>query len=123
MVATNAVDAVSSEWLIRGASGQEYRPEDYLVAFTEFIHREAEKVEAISVLLTRPKNWSPATLSELRDVLSRAPEHFTEVNLERAFRVAHSKALVDIISMVKHAATETTPLLTAEERSRRPSPR
>ena len=29
-----AIDDVSSEWLIRGATGQEYKPEDYLSAFT-----------------------------------------------------------------------------------------
>ena len=68
------------------------------------------------MLLKRPKGWNPATLSDLRDVLSRAPEHFTEVNLERAFRVKYSKALVDIISMVKRAALDTAPLLTAPER-------
>jgi type I restriction enzyme R subunit len=70
------------------------------------------------VLLSRPKGWNPTTLTELREVLSRAPEHFTETNLERAFRAKYSKALVDIISMVKHAAIDSAPLLTAEERVR-----
>lgn len=116
VVASSTIDEVSSEWLIRGATGEGYKPDDYLVAFTEFVRSEAEKVDAISVLLRRPKGWSPAALSELRDVLSRAPEHFTETNLERAFRAKYSKALVDIISMVKHAALDTAPLLTAQER-------
>jgi type I restriction enzyme, R subunit len=116
VVATSAVDEVSSEWLIRGVTGHEYKPDDYLVAFTQFVRGEAEKVDALSVLLKRPKDWNPATLSQLRDVLSRAPEHFTEINLERAFRARYSKALVDIISMVKHAALDTAPLLTAHER-------
>jgi len=46
----------------------------------------------------------------------QTPEHFTEDNLRRAFLVAHHKALVDIISMVKRAALDTSPLYTAEER-------
>ena len=116
VVTTTAVDEVSSEWLIRGVSGQEYRPEDYLTAFTEFVREEVEHVNAINVLLSRPKAWSPEVLNELRDVLARAPQHFTEANLERAFRLKYSKALVDIISMVKHAAIDTSPLLTAPER-------
>ena len=118
IVATTAVDKVSSEWLIRGTSGQEYKPDDYLKAFSEFVRAEAEKVDAIAVLLARPKGWNPTTLTALREVLSRAPEHFTETNLERAFRARYSKALVDIISMVKRAAVDSAPLLTAEERVR-----
>ncbi|WP_431987535.1 type I restriction-modification enzyme R subunit C-terminal domain-containing protein [Streptomyces parvulus] len=116
VVASSAVDEVSSEWLIQGATGQKYRPDDYLNAFTEFVRREAEKLEAMSVLLNRPKGWNPRALTELREVLSRAPEHFTEANLERAFRAKYGKALVDIISMVKHAARDAAPLLTAQER-------
>lgn len=116
VIATTATDTVSSEWLIRGATGQEYKPDDYIEAFTSFVNTESGNVEAISILLKRPKGWNPVTLTELRAVLSRAPEHFTETNLERAFRAKYSKALVDIISMVKRAAIDTTPLLTAEER-------
>ncbi|MCB5275919.1 putative DNA repair helicase RadD [Arthrobacter sp. SO5] len=116
VVATTAVDEVSSEWLIRGTTGQEYKPDDYLTAFADFVRAEAGAIDALGVLLQRPKSWNPAALTELRQALSRAPEHFTEANLERAHRAKYSKALVDIISMVKHAAAETAPLLTAEER-------
>ena len=48
--------------------------------------------------------------------MAQAPEHFTVSNLQQAFQATHHKALVDIISMVKRAAIEATPLLTAEER-------
>jgi type I restriction enzyme, R subunit len=116
VVASSAVDDVSSEWLIRGATGREYQPDDYLTAFAEFVRSQEEQVDAISVLLKRPKGWNPRALTELRDALSRAPEHFTETNLEKAFRAKYGKALVDIISMVKRAALDTAPLLTAQER-------
>ena len=36
--------------------------------------------------------------------------------LEKAHRLRYDKALVDIISMVKHASRDREPLLTAEER-------
>jgi type I restriction enzyme R subunit len=116
VVAPEVVDTVESEWLIKGASGQEYKPADYLKAFEAFVRENETEIEAISILLSRPQAWGSEALRELREKLKQAPEHFTEKNLERAFQIARHKALVDIISMVKWAETETSPLYTAEER-------
>lgn len=116
VVASSAVDEVSSEWLIRGGTGQQYKPTDYLAAFAEYVREHAEEVRAVSILLTRPQEWGAQPLMELRQALAEAPEHFTEANLQRAFQAAHHKVLVDIISMVKRAALNTSPLLTAQER-------
>jgi type I restriction enzyme R subunit len=116
LVAAGVQDEVSSEWLIKGATGQEYKPADYLTAFETFIRANTNHVEAISILLSRPQGWGAEPLRELREVLLQTPEHFTEDNLRRAFHVAHHKALVDIISMVKRAVVDTSPLYTAEER-------
>ena len=55
-------------------------------------------------------------LSELRQKLATAPQRFTVDNLRKAHEIQYHKALVDIISMVKHAANEQQPLYTAEER-------
>jgi type I restriction enzyme R subunit len=116
IVAPGVTDEVSSEWLIRSGTGQEYKPSEYLEAFASFVHEQQEQVQAISILLSRPTDWGAAPLTELREALTKAPEHFTEANLQRAFHAAHHKALADIISMVKRAAIDTSPLLTAEER-------
>jgi len=116
IVAPGVTDEVSSEWLIRGGTGQEYKPSEYLEAFTSFVHEHLDQVEAISIMLSRPREWGATPLTELRQALAQAPEHFTETNLQRAFHTAHHKALVDIISMVKRAAVDTSPLLTSEER-------
>jgi type I restriction enzyme R subunit len=116
IVAPGVSDEVSSEWLIKGGTGQEYKPSEYLEAFAQFIHEHQEEVRAVSILLSRPNEWGAGPLRELWHALARAPEHFTEANLQRAFQAAHHKALVDIISMVKRAALDTSPLLTAEER-------
>jgi type I restriction enzyme R subunit len=115
-VAEGVEDEVSSEWLIKGATGQEYKPADYLNAFEMFVRTNADHVDAISILLSRPQGWGSQPLRDLREALSQAPEHFTEANLRRAFQTAHHKALIDIISMVKRAALDTSPLYTAEER-------
>ena len=109
-------DVVSSEWLVRGLDGKEYKPEDYLVAFERFVKENPSKVEAIGILLDRPQDWSTEALDELRKKLSSTTERFTVDNLQKAHQVHYHKALVDIISMVKHAAHEQEPLYTAEER-------
>jgi type I restriction enzyme R subunit len=116
IVAPGVTDEVSSEWLIRSGTGQEYKPSEYLEAFASFVHEQQEQVEAIRILLSRPREWGANPLTELRRALTQAPEHFTEANLQRAFDITYSKALIDIISMVKHAAVDTSPLLTSEER-------
>jgi type I restriction enzyme R subunit len=116
IVAPQATDAVSSEWLISGSDGRQYKPEAYLEAFARFVRDETGKIDALSVLLSRPSDWKPEALIALRDALATAPERFTQENLERAHRATYQKALVDIISMVKHAALDTAPLLTARER-------
>jgi len=115
-VAPAVTDEVESQWLIKGGIGKEYKPEDYLIAFSAFVRDHADEIDALSILLSRPQSWGVEPLRELRQALSHAPERFTETNLQRAFLVTKKKALVDIISMLKHAAAGASPLLTAEER-------
>jgi type I restriction enzyme R subunit len=110
------IDEVSSTFLIRDGMGNEYKPEDYLQKFAKFVHENEDKVQAISILLKRPKSWDPAALIELKNILKSSPPYFDMSNLQKAHRICHHKALVDIISMVKHAAAEKSPLWTAEER-------
>ena len=109
-------DTVSSEWLVRDSEGRELKPEDYLAAFGRFVRENPAKVEAIRILLDRPKAWSTEAIEELKKKLLAAPERFTTENLQRAHRIRYEKALADIISMVKHAARHEEPLLNAEER-------
>lgn len=112
----DTIDTVDSERLIQAGAGREYKPDDYLTAFAEFVAAHEVDVQALQILLRRPAEWSPAALSELKAALTAAPEHFSEANLRRAFRATKHRDLVDIISMVKHAAEATAPLMTAEER-------
>jgi type I restriction enzyme R subunit len=116
IVAPTVTDTVGSEWLIRGADGKQYKPDDYITVFFDFVRDNSAAIDALAILLSRPRDWNPDALLALRDALKGAPQHFTEQNLERAFRARYHKALVDIISMVKHAAADTAPLLTAAER-------
>jgi type I restriction enzyme R subunit len=115
-VAPETVDQVESRWLIRDGTGYEHRPEDYLAAFATFVRDHRDDIEAIRILLDRPAEWSPETLKGLRQRLLQGPQRFTEANLRKAHEARYHKALVDIVSMVKHAADEEQPLLTATER-------
>jgi type I restriction enzyme R subunit len=119
LVAYEAQDEVSSAWLVRGLDGKDYKPEDYLAAFARFVTENPAHVEAIEILLDRPQGWGTAALDELRQKLSATNERFTVDNLQKAHKVRYDRALVDIISMVKHAARDQEPLYTASERVHR----
>ncbi len=109
-------DAVSSTWIVRDAAGKEYKPDDYLSIFSEFVKENSEKIAAIGILLDCPQDWNTYALGELKEKLESSKQRFTIENLQRAHKEKYNKALVDIISMIKHAAREEESLLTAEER-------
>lgn len=116
VVAHEAKDDVSSKWLIRDGTGKEHQPEDYLKLFAEYVRDNPDQVDAIRILFDRPREWGTEPLGELRRKLATTKHRFTEENLRKAHAAQYHKPLVDIISMVKHAANESAPLLTAEER-------
>jgi type I restriction enzyme R subunit len=109
-------DVVSSTWIVRDAAGKEYKPDDYLSIFSEYVKENSEKIAAIGILLDRPQDWNTDVLGELKEKLESSQQRFTIENLQRAHKERYNKALVDIISMIKHAAREEESLLTAEER-------
>ncbi|MFP4534027.1 MAG: type I restriction-modification enzyme R subunit C-terminal domain-containing protein, partial [Desulfobacterales bacterium] len=113
LVAYEAEDTVSSETVFQ-SGGTYQKSEDYLDAFARFVRDNPEQIEAIRILLERPRQWRTDALDELRKTLRR--NRFDEKDLQRAHQMVYNKALADIISMVKHSANETQPLLTAEER-------
>jgi type I restriction enzyme R subunit len=116
IVAYENVDVVSSRYIFRDSAGNDYKPEDYLSAFSRFVKDNPEHIEAIRILLDRPKDWGTDALFELKQKLAATQYRFTVENLQKAHKVRYDKELVDIISMVKHAAREEEPLYTAEER-------
>jgi type I restriction enzyme R subunit len=116
LIAYEAEDTVTSSWLVRGTDGKEYKPEDYLTVFAKFVRENPAHVEAIRILLNRPKDWSTGALTELRQKLAAAPQRFTIENLSKTHEIHYHKALVDIVSMVKHAANQEEPLYSPEER-------
>ena len=111
VVAEGAEDTVSSIYHFRTIDGQDLKPEDYLKAFVQFVRENPERIEALEILLRRPRDFDTHCLSEIRRKFANRPERFTEENLRRAYR----NSLADIISIVRHAASGE-PLLSAEQR-------
>jgi type I restriction enzyme R subunit len=116
LVAIGSQDTVTTEWLLRDGAGREIKPADYLATFAQFVKDNPAQIEAIRILLDRPREWGTQALTELRTKLAQTRERFTPELLQKAHEVHYRKALVDIISMVKHAARDDQPLLTAAER-------
>lgn len=114
--ATGVSDVVESEWLVRGPAGQQYKPAEYLEQFQTFVCDNQDEIDAIRILLDRPADWSPSVLSDLKQRLTAHPLRFSIDRLQRAHQERYHRALVDVISMVKHAANAEQPLLTAAER-------
>lgn len=102
-------------WTMFEADGRsDLKPEDYLVSFARFIKRKENEIQAITILLNKPREWNTQALNELRRALKE--NAYDETNLQKAHQIVYHKDVVDIISMVKHAANEMEPLLSPEER-------
>ena len=114
MVGYEVEDQVDSVVLFEAEGRYALKPEDYLIAFSEFIKQKEKEIQAISILLNKPKDWNTKALNELKQKLKE--NSYDEANLQKAHRIVYHKDAVDIISMVKHAAKESEPLLSPEER-------
>lgn len=114
LVAYEIQDSVSSQILFDAQGKLGLKPEDYLIAFAEFVKQKEDEIEAIAIILNKPKEWNTKALNDLRQTLR--DNDYDEQSLQKAHRIVYHKEAVDIISMVKHAAKETEPLLSPEER-------
>ena len=111
--AIDAVDEVTSERVNR-YDGTSTSTTDYINSFCEFIKEHKESVDAIRILFNSPKDWNTKALTGIKDLLKQ--NDYKIETLQKIHGAIYHKALVDIISMVKHAAKEDEELLTAEER-------
>ncbi len=107
------VDTVEDEVMFR--KGDKYqKPADYLKLFEDFVKQNPEQIDAIEILLSKPKEWNTRALDDLRDKLRK--NDFSEKDLQKGHELVFKKPLADIISMIKHAANIEAPIFTAAER-------
>jgi len=115
IIAESAEDYVTSEVIFRAADGKELKPVDYLKLFEEFIKNNPEHIDAIDILLNKPRNFHTDELKALREKLATKPDNLIDKFNERNLRRAYNKELADIISIIRHAA-KNEELLTVESR-------
>lgn len=93
-----------------GDSGTE-RPEDYLAAFTRYITENRDRIEALRLACTSPRDLTYQDLKHLRKML--AQEHFTERQLTAAYQEQAGQGgrkedlVADIISLIRRATLGT----------------
>ena len=107
------VDTVKDQVMFRVGSDYQ-KPDDYLKLFEQFVKENPEQIEAIEILLAKPKKWNTDALEDLREKLRK--NDFSEKDLQRGHELVYKKPLADIISMIKHASNDNVPILTARER-------
>lgn len=79
------------------------RPEDYLDAFTNWVRDNVNKVAALSIVVTRPRDLTREDLRQIRLILDG--QKFTEAALHRAWEKAKSEDIAaSIIGHVRQAA-------------------
>jgi type I restriction enzyme R subunit len=113
--AYSAKDYVSSRIVFRAKDGRELGPQDYLQEFEKFVKENPQHVEALEILLQRPRDFDVSQLKSLREALSIQPDFLIDKFTEKNLRRAYNKELADIISIIRHAA-KGSELLTPELR-------
>jgi type I restriction enzyme R subunit len=113
--ANGAEDYVRSRVVFRARDGSELGPDDYLQEFERFVKENPEHIEALEILLNRPKDFDTGQLKALCAALETNPDNLIDKFNEKNLRRAYDKELADIISIIRHAVTGSE-LLTAEQR-------
>ncbi|MBR5757516.1 MAG: type I restriction-modification system endonuclease [Thermoguttaceae bacterium] len=86
---------------------------DYLEEFANYIRENREKIEAINIVCTRPRDLTRKALKELRAALRE--ENFTQEKLNRIKFGENAQIAADIVTWIRNAALGS-PLLDHRER-------
>jgi len=96
--------------------GEATRPEDFIDGFVAFINSNINRIEALKVVVQRPRDLTRADLKELRRELDS--RGYSEANLRRAYADAKNADMAaSIIGYIRQAALGD-PLLPYEDRVR-----
>lgn len=87
----------------RGYGEGNERPADYLDGFVQFIRENINKIPALQIVCTRPKDLTRKDLREIEVIL--ATKHFKREHLQTAWKQAKNEEIAaDIISFIRQAA-------------------
>lgn len=109
---SNHLDEVTGHQ--RGYGIRETRPEDYIDSFSRYIKENLNKIPALEIVCTRPKELTRQALKELK--LELDMQGYNEVALNTAWRSLKNEDIAaDIIGFIRQQALGST-LLSHEER-------
>jgi len=98
---SNKEDQVTE--VIRGYGEGNNRPEDYLDGFVHFVQDHLNKIPALQIVCTRPKDLTRKDLRELITILET--KGFKQSHLQTAWKQAKNEEIAaDIISFIRQAA-------------------
>lgn len=101
----------------RGYGQDNQKPDDYLRSFAEFVKNNPDKIAALNILCTRPKDLSRADLKSL--LLALKQKGYTVEQLNGAIsEMSNQEIAADIISFIRSYALDLS-LLGKEERIKR----
>jgi len=104
-------DEVTSEISFK-VGDKHLKPKEYLQAFEEFVKENSDDITALKVVINKPEKWNTKVLEDLRQKLKE--NDFKVKDLEKAHKIIYHKDLVDLISMIKHAAKDEKLFSTSE---------
>ncbi|MBQ3795027.1 MAG: type I restriction-modification system endonuclease [Butyrivibrio sp.] len=94
--------------------GKATKPEDYLKEFQNFIEENRDKIAALTIVATRPKDLTRQSLKELKLILDR--DGFSETKLQTAWReMTNEDIAADIISFIRQKSSGNA-LISKDER-------
>lgn len=94
--------------------GNAQKPEDYLEEFKRFIEENKDKIAALNIVCTKPRELTRDTLKSLKLELDR--NKFTEVQLNSAWKELRNEEIAaDIITFIRQQAIGS-PLISHEQR-------
>lgn len=94
--------------------GKAEKPEDYIDEFKRFIEENKDKIDALNIVCTRPKELTRSALKSLKLELDKY--EFTELQLNTAWKeFSNEDITVDIITLIRKLAVGS-PIISHEER-------
>lgn len=97
-VISDAKDSVAERY--QGYGGAEKRPEDYIESFAEFVRNNQNKIAALQILSTRPKELTRTELKSL--LLEMEQQGYTVKQINHAWNtVKNVDITVDIIGVIR----------------------
>lgn len=126
IVATDYIDEADSEVLFRTSDGENLKPDDYIESFVKYVRDNENKINALEIVMKKPKNLQLKDLKELAKVLRRQPEAYSVEKLNKALELSskeelsqHSNKVLDqiseLVSYIQYAE-DTEEFLSMQER-------